>query len=60
MTHMGWLQLLSALYLSLVFWLAVSLNEQRAPGRVLRQTLRRWLKSLLVAAVLAVAITLLD
>ena len=60
MTQIGILHLGSAVLLSLVICLAVSINEQRDPRRIARETVRRWLKFVGVAAVLGLAVWLLD
>jgi hypothetical protein len=60
MTKLGLIHLLSALYLSAIICLSVSVNENDSPRRIARETLRRWIKFVGVAAVLAVIVTLLD
>lgn len=60
MTDIGILHLGSALLLSLLICLAVSINEQREPRRIARETARRWLKFMGVAAVLGLAVWFLD
>jgi hypothetical protein len=47
MTQLGIVHLLSALYLSAVICFMVSLNENRQPRRILRETFRRWAKFLI-------------
>ena len=60
MTDIGIIHLLSAVYLAGAISLAVSLNENRDPRRIVRQTLRRWwVKFLGLGAILAVLISLL-
>lgn len=46
MTELGIIHLLSAIYLSGIISLSVSVNENRDPKRILRETLRRWFKFL--------------
>jgi hypothetical protein len=58
MTDIGIVHLLSAIYLSGVISLALSLNENRDPRRILRETLRRWAKFMGFGAVLGVVVTL--
>ncbi len=56
MTEMGVIHLLSALYLSGVICLAVSVNENHEPRRIARETLRRWAKFLGVALVIGAVV----
>lgn len=44
MTPTGVIHMLSAFYLSGILCLAVSLNENRRPRRIVRETFRRWAK----------------
>lgn len=60
MTPLGIINLLSAIYLSGVISLAVSLNENRTPGRILRETLRRWRKFMLWGVLLGGLIMLIS
>jgi threonine/homoserine/homoserine lactone efflux protein len=60
MTEQGIIHLLSAFYISGVICLAVSVNENRSPRRILRETLRRWLKFLAGALLIALVVCLLD
>lgn len=60
MTSMGVIHLLSVLYLSAVICLSVSINENDRPGRVLRETLRRWGKFLGVALAVAAVVALIS
>jgi hypothetical protein len=60
MTQLGIIHLASALYLSAIICLSVSINENVALGRIVRETLRRWLKFVVVALVLAVLVTVMD
>lgn len=60
MTHLGVIHLLSAIYLSGVICLAISLNEQRDPRRIARETLRRWAKFMGLAVAIGVVVTLLS
>jgi hypothetical protein len=60
MTPLGIINLLSAIYLSGAISLAVSLNENRAPRLILRETLRRWRKFLLWGLILGALITLIS
>lgn len=46
MTELGIIHLLSAIYLSGIISLSVSVNENRDPKRIVRETLRRWVKFL--------------
>lgn len=58
MTELGLIHLLSAIYLAGVISLAVSLNENREPHRIVRETLRRWAKFTVIGVALGVAIHL--
>lgn len=60
MTPLGIINLLSAIYLAGAISLAVSLNENREPRQILRETLRRWRKFLLWGLILGVLITLIS
>ena len=60
MKWLGLINLGSAIYLSAIICLSISLNENDAPGRIARETLRRWIKFVGVAVALAVLVTLLD
>lgn len=53
MIQQGFLLLGSMFYLSGVICLSISLNENASPGVIVRETLRRWLKFLALAALLA-------
>jgi hypothetical protein len=57
---MGWLMIASLLYLSGVICLAVSLNENQSPRRIVRETLRRWVKFLLCTFIIALAVHFLS
>jgi hypothetical protein len=46
MTELGVIQLLSLIYISAVICLSISVNENRDPRRIVRETLRRWAKFL--------------
>ena len=59
MTEMGLLHLLSAIYLSGIICLTVSVNENHDPRRIVRETLRRWAKFLGVAVVIGVVVALI-
>jgi hypothetical protein len=59
-TAIGLIHILSMLYLSGVICFSVSLNENVQPGRIVRETLRRWLKFSAVSVVLALAIHLMS
>ena len=59
MTNIGIIHLVSAIYLSGVFCLAVSLFENRDPRRIARETLRRWAKLLGVALVIAIVVSII-
>ena len=56
MTQLGVIHLLSALYLSGIICLAVSVGENRDPKRIVRETLRRWAKFLGVALAIALVV----
>jgi hypothetical protein len=56
MTPPGIIHLISALYLSGVLCLAVSLNENRKRGRIGRETLRRWGKFAAICFITGLAI----
>jgi hypothetical protein len=60
MTALGVIHLLSAIYLSGAICLAVSLNENRAPRKILKEALRRWLKFGGLAVLIAIIVTLLS
>lgn len=59
MTQYGLVHIISAIYLAAVISFAVSLNENRDPRRILRETVRRWGKFLAFGLILAVAINLI-
>jgi energy-coupling factor transporter transmembrane protein EcfT len=59
MTPTGIVNLLSALYLSAVICFAISLNENRAPARIVREALRRWVKFMLVAVAIGLVVQLI-
>ena len=56
MTRLGLIHLFSMLYLSGVICFSVSLNENRAPRMIVKETLRRWAKFLGVTLAIAVAV----
>ena len=56
MTTVGIIHLLSAIYLSGVICLSISLNENRKPGKIARETARRWAKFLAVAVAIGVVV----
>ena len=58
MTQLGLIHLVSALYLSAVICLALSFNESRQPGRIVRRMALRWAKFAALTLVLAVAVML--
>lgn len=60
MTPLGLLHLLSAIYLSGVICLEVSLNEHRRPWLITRETFRRWVKFLGFAFIIGAIVCLLD
>ena len=60
MTELGVIHLLSAIYLSGVICLAISVNENRDPRRIARETLRRWAKFMGIALVIALVIHLIS
>jgi hypothetical protein len=60
MTALGVVHLLSAVYLSGVICLAVSANENRTWVRVLRETLRRWVKFLAICLAIALVVGLIS
>ena len=60
MTPSGIVHLISAVYLSGVLCLAISLNENRKPGRIVRETLRRWGKFMAICLVTGIAIYLIS
>lgn len=59
MTPVGIINLLSALYLSLAFCFARSLNENRDPARIARETLRRWGKFMGLAVAIGLLVQLI-
>lgn len=59
MTQVGLIHLLSALYLSGVLCLAVSLNDNDRPRRIFREAGRRWIKFLGVALGIAGLVAIL-
>jgi hypothetical protein len=58
MTTMGVIHLLSAIYLSGVLCLAVSVNENRNPFRIVRETLRRWGKFVVICLVVGFVVSM--
>ncbi len=60
MTMLGFLHLGSMLYISGVICFAISLNENSDPRMIVRETLRRWVKFLSLAFVIALVIFLLS
>ena len=60
MNQIGLLHLASVFYLSGIICLTVSLNENRAPKVIARETGRRWVKFLGLTAVIALAVHLLS
>jgi hypothetical protein len=60
MTTLGIIHLGSLIYLSGVICFSVSLNENRQPKRILRETLRRWIKFLGITLVIALAVHLMS
>lgn len=60
MTELGVIGILSLLYISAVICLSVSINENRDPKRIARETLRRWGKFLGVTVAIGVLVTLLS
>lgn len=56
MTETGIIHIFSAIYLSGIISLAVSLNENRAPRRIVRETLRRWVKFVGIGVLLAIVL----
>ncbi len=60
MTEAGIIHLLALLYLSGVICLAVSVNENRKVRRIVRETGRRWLKFLVIVAIIALVVTLVS
>jgi hypothetical protein len=54
MTTTGLIHLASAIYLSGMLCLAISVNENQEIGRILRETARRWVK--FMGACLAIGI----
>lgn len=60
MTELGVIHLLSLVYLSGVFCLAVSVNQNNTPKRALREALRRWAELLGLALIIAIAVSLLS
>jgi len=60
LTPVGWIHLSSALFLSAVICFSVSLNENRNPKRIFRETLRRWVKFLGLTVIIALAVHLMS
>lgn len=60
MTQLGIIHLISLIYLSGVICLGVSVNENRDPRRIVRETLRRWVKFLGMTVFIAVVVALLS
>lgn len=58
MTELGLIHILSALYLSGVFCLALSVFENNRPKRIVRETLRRWGKFVGAALLIALVVWL--
>ena len=59
MTEMGVIHMFSAIYLSGAICLVVSLNESRDPRRIIRDTLRRWMKFSGIALVIGVVVAII-
>lgn len=53
MTEQGILYLSSLLYLTGVICFSISLNENESVGRIVRETVRRWIKFLVFTAIIA-------
>lgn len=60
MTTFGIIHLTSAVYLSGVLCLAVSLNENRSRRRIVRETLRRWVKFAAVCIAIGIVVELIS
>lgn len=60
MNAVGWIHILSMVYLAGAVSFAVSLGENRAPGIILRETLRRWGKFLGFSIILMLAVQLMS
>lgn len=60
MTELGIIHLMSILYISFIVCLLVSINENREPKRIIRETLRRWVKFLGVTVAMGILVTLLS
>lgn len=57
---MGTLNIISIIYLSFVVAFIMGLNDHDAPKKVIRTTLRRWLKLLAALAVIGAVVLLLS
>ena len=60
MTQLGIIHLLSSIYLSFIICLAVSVNEHRQARKIVRETLRRWIKLAGLALLIGVIVSFLD
>lgn len=60
MTSLGLTHLASLVYLSGVICLAVSLNENRDPRLIAKETARRWLKFLGLTVIIGVVVQLMS
>jgi hypothetical protein len=56
MTPTGVIHLLSAIYLAGILSFSVSLNENRSLRRIVRETLRRWSKFIVICTAAGVAL----
>lgn len=60
MNNVGWMHVFSMIFLSGAVSFAVSLGENRLPGMILRETLRRWGKFLGFSIILMLAVQLMS
>lgn len=60
MTQIGFVHLCSMIYLASVICFSISLNENRAPRMILKETLRRLLKFLGTTFAIALAVYLMS
>lgn len=60
MTQMGIIHILSVIYVSGVICVAVSVNENRDPKRIVRESARRFVKFIGVTILIAIVVSLLS
>jgi hypothetical protein len=60
MTTLGMLNLASIVYLAAVISFVFSFNEQREPGRIFKEALRRWIKFMVIVLIIGAIVTVVD